>query len=414
MAGIDTRAIDRSELPDEPFPSSGHEFRIQVSESAFDRITTRGASDTSREIGGVLVGRACRDAGGAYVRIDATIDALHAEEKGTELTFTHATWDHVHREMDAKHKDAKIVGWYHTHPGFGIFLSDRDQFIHRSFFNLPFQVALVFDPLSREHGVFAWRDNDPLRVRRWWVGDREHIWDGAHPPRGTAKPADQEDTPMAKDEQRPTAPQAPAPDVFTLGFAALVLLLLGAFGGWWVGQRGVADVVTAAQAGLDEARSRGMSEALRSLNVDLLGTLRRTVDQRLRSTEIEDAIAEIDTATKAITGTDEASIEQSARLGRARTKLRELRDAAPRVQATLQQLEDSIRAGPLNPAEVARVVQEHGRVLAQICVALAENAARNNDPSEARLLLSLAIRSDPGNADAYRKRFADPAGAPPK
>ena len=65
-----------------------------------------------------------------FVKVDATIDALYAEEKGTELTFTQETWDYIHKELESKHKGKKIVGWYHTHPGFGIFLSDRDLFIH--------------------------------------------------------------------------------------------------------------------------------------------------------------------------------------------------------------------------------------------------------------------------------------------
>ncbi|TMQ25117.1 MAG: hypothetical protein E6J90_06620, partial [Deltaproteobacteria bacterium] len=120
--------------------------------------------------GGVLVGEVLRDDAGPYLRIDATIDALHADEKGAELTFTHATWEHIHKEMDGKHQDKRVVGWYHTHPGFGVFLSDRDQFIHKSFFNLPFQVAFVYDPKSREHGMFTWHDNEVWRARRYWIG----------------------------------------------------------------------------------------------------------------------------------------------------------------------------------------------------------------------------------------------------
>ena len=51
--------------------------------------------------------------------------------------------------MDAEHSEERIVGWYHTHPGFGIFLSGMDLFIQDHFFNLPWQVAFVYDPLRR-------------------------------------------------------------------------------------------------------------------------------------------------------------------------------------------------------------------------------------------------------------------------
>ncbi|MBC7978909.1 MAG: Mov34/MPN/PAD-1 family protein, partial [Myxococcales bacterium] len=182
MSSLDVRAIDAKELRAVAAPAAKQAFRVFLSEAAFDRAVARGDTDTTREIGGVLIGELLRDDAGPYLRIDGTIDALHAEEKGAELTFTHATWEHIHKEMDAKHQDKRVVGWYHTHPGFGIFLSDRDQFIHKSFFNLPFQVAFVYDPKSREHGMFTWHDNEISRVRCYWIGAREQTWDGPRAP----------------------------------------------------------------------------------------------------------------------------------------------------------------------------------------------------------------------------------------
>jgi hypothetical protein len=58
--------------------------------------------------------------------------------------------------------DARIVGWYHSHPGFGVFLSDHDTFIHNNFFSSPQQVAWVYDPHSDEEGCFGW-DGDRLK-----------------------------------------------------------------------------------------------------------------------------------------------------------------------------------------------------------------------------------------------------------
>ena len=414
MGGIDVRAADSGGLPKEEFPTVGHEFRIHVAQEAFDLVTTRGASDTSREIGGVLVGRPCRDDGGTYLRVEAAIYALHAEEKGTELTFTHATWDQVHREMEAKHAGAKIVGWFHTHPGFGVFLSDRDQFIQRSFFNLPFQVALVFDPISREHGVFAWRDNEPVRVRRWWVGDREHIWDGAHPPRAPAPPGKSE-------EERPmstaTRAEGHAPavvDVSTLVLTGVVFLIFGAFGGWWFGTRAGEAATAISQQALAEERVRGMREAVRELNVELLATLRRSVDTNARNAELDAAIADLDAARGALDPAADATKEPAARLAAARNRVKDLRDAPLRVNALLTQLEQGLRAGSLDPQQVVRAIGEHGQMLAQICVTLAESTAKQGDADQARLLFTLAVRADPANAEAYKKRAESALGGGPK
>src|SRR5260370_28351362 len=50
----------------------------------------------------------------------------------------------------------KIVGWYRSHPGFGVFLSEHDLFIQENFFSGPHQVAWVYDPHTDEEGCFGW------------------------------------------------------------------------------------------------------------------------------------------------------------------------------------------------------------------------------------------------------------------
>ncbi len=72
------------------------------------------------------------------------------------MTFTQDTWAHIYQTKDAKYPDHRIVGWYHSHPGFGVFLSDHDTFIHKNFFSSPLQVAWVYDPHSDEEGCFGW------------------------------------------------------------------------------------------------------------------------------------------------------------------------------------------------------------------------------------------------------------------
>ncbi len=57
--------------------------------------------------------------------------------------------------MDKQFPDLRIVGWYHTHPGHGIFLSEMDIFLHESFFGLPWQTAFVYDPRSGDEGFFG-------------------------------------------------------------------------------------------------------------------------------------------------------------------------------------------------------------------------------------------------------------------
>ena len=79
------------------------------------------------------------------------------------MTFTAETWQHIDREMDEKFPGRKIVGWYHTHPGFGIFLSEMDLFIQRHFFKPPGRRRFVYDPQSKERGLFGWSGGEIVR-----------------------------------------------------------------------------------------------------------------------------------------------------------------------------------------------------------------------------------------------------------
>jgi hypothetical protein len=86
------------------------------------------------------------------------------------MTFTPETWVQVNSVKDQRYADAKIVGWYHTHPRFGIFLSDMDKFIHKHHFPQPWTTALVVDPVQETEGFFVWNDGEPSPAPEYWVG----------------------------------------------------------------------------------------------------------------------------------------------------------------------------------------------------------------------------------------------------
>jgi proteasome lid subunit RPN8/RPN11 len=116
--------------------------------------------NSGREVGGFLIGRP--SVTGQLPVLSGAIQARHAAENRADLTFTQDTWEHVHGELRRRGDvDERIVGWYHSHPGFGVFLSENDAFVHQSFFSDPSQVALVIDPIRRQEGLFVW-DQDEL------------------------------------------------------------------------------------------------------------------------------------------------------------------------------------------------------------------------------------------------------------
>lgn len=111
-----------------------------------------------REVGGVLLGGFYRSEDGSFVEVTDIIEAKGAEGTDVSVTFTHETWEQINAEQASRNPDAQIVGWYHSHPGLGVFMSKEDQFIHSSYFADPWHVALVVDPIYHNWGFFKWND----------------------------------------------------------------------------------------------------------------------------------------------------------------------------------------------------------------------------------------------------------------
>ncbi len=130
-----------------------------VLQSVINAIKEHGRSSMHKEVCGVLVGNLCWD-GEPYLLIDARIEGKYADHQAGSVTFTSETWDYIHDELAKKYPDKRIVGWYHTHPGFGIFLSNMDFFIHENFFSIKWQPAYVFDPQAETEGFFFWHNGD--------------------------------------------------------------------------------------------------------------------------------------------------------------------------------------------------------------------------------------------------------------
>ncbi len=161
MADFSTVQIKDCRTNPIPAKCSLTESRTIVLQSVINEIKEHGRSSMHEEVCGVLVGSLCWD-DGPYLLIDTRIEGKHASHQSGSVTFTSDTWDFIHEELATKHPDRKIVGWYHTHPGFGIFLSNMDAFIHENFFSFPWQPAYVFDPQAETDGFF-FRTNGKLR-----------------------------------------------------------------------------------------------------------------------------------------------------------------------------------------------------------------------------------------------------------
>lgn len=145
---------------------------IYISQPTYKEIHKFTKNKTTNESGGMLVGTIIEEFGKTNIVISGFVEAKFCEATPTMLKFTHETWEYVHKEIEKKHPGKKIVGWIHTHPDFGIFLSEYDKFIHQNFFNEDYQVAYVVDPIQHIEGFYFWINEKIEKCKGFYIYDK--------------------------------------------------------------------------------------------------------------------------------------------------------------------------------------------------------------------------------------------------
>ena len=131
--------------------------------------------NTRVELGGVMLGQQHIDANGEpFVVITDSLRAKHYEATKGSFKFTHETWNQITRERNEYRSNLEMVGWYHTHPGWGVFLSGMDLFICNNFFSRPLDVALVIEPCAGERGWFQWENGETRETGGFFLMTNRH------------------------------------------------------------------------------------------------------------------------------------------------------------------------------------------------------------------------------------------------
>jgi proteasome lid subunit RPN8/RPN11 len=165
------KPLEDAQRWDAPFEDDGVTPGISVfmNRAAYIRVTVHACSD-STEVGGVLVGHWCADeeSDEQFVIVKHALPARHTRQGSVYLTFTQDSLVDLHDQIDKRFEGERIVGWYHTHPRMGIFLSHYDTWLHNNFFPEPWQVALVVEPYSSLGGFFIRQPDGSLNPNRYF------------------------------------------------------------------------------------------------------------------------------------------------------------------------------------------------------------------------------------------------------
>lgn len=118
--------------------------------------------DNKKEIMGLMIGTIYRDDNGEYAVVDriATTDLI---ADAYSVKFDKGSFDKMFETMDIGEGEC-IVGWYHSHPGYGCFMSPTDIATQDGIFNGDCGFALVIDPVRTELKVFDSTPGNPQPV----------------------------------------------------------------------------------------------------------------------------------------------------------------------------------------------------------------------------------------------------------
>ena len=125
-------------------------FKVNLTTSVLEKI----AVDVKRpaERIGVLIGNMLDD--GLWV---TDIVPGDTETDATSCVFTTAKLAKVADDILNGRIDGKIVGWYHSHPGHGLFMSETDSETQNMLLQFsPFVIAMVVEPTTNEFGIWVY------------------------------------------------------------------------------------------------------------------------------------------------------------------------------------------------------------------------------------------------------------------
>lgn len=144
-----------------PFPRLVFREEVMLALDQFSHLHSQG------EHGGFLIGRK-QDIKSAE-RYEILVERFVPVPQRSDATRLVIHQDHYRTVELALKKGEEVVGWAHTHPGFGVFLSSFDKEQHQRFFPEPWQIAYVMDTQANERVAYHVRDDEWQRLGGYYV-----------------------------------------------------------------------------------------------------------------------------------------------------------------------------------------------------------------------------------------------------
>jgi proteasome lid subunit RPN8/RPN11 len=126
-------------------------FYVSISKEAMSKVIDHVKSAPDKEVIGVLIGKMDND---VLIVEDALSGKMMEDKKN--VVMPGETLAKIADDIVNKKVKGNIIGWYHSHPGYGVFMSEVDNDTQSKLQQFsPYVVALVSDPSTGEFKFFS-------------------------------------------------------------------------------------------------------------------------------------------------------------------------------------------------------------------------------------------------------------------
>ena len=156
------------------FPQMDTSEHLWISSLALLKMLKHGRAGVPMEVMGLLLGDAVDD----YTIVIKDVFAMPQSGTGVSVEAVDPVFQKNMLDMlEQTGRTEKVIGWYHSHPGFGCWLSSTDENTQASFEQLnPRAVAVVVDPIQSVKGkvvIDAFRLINPQIVMSGYAEPRQ-------------------------------------------------------------------------------------------------------------------------------------------------------------------------------------------------------------------------------------------------
>lgn len=144
-------------------PGAG--INVFIDDNPFSSMWEHITSDHDNEVGGGLIGRYFIDSriNIRFLIINEIIPCMECTKNKYDIVFVAEFFHRLDIAKEDMGDQNLIIGTYHSHPNYSVFLSETDKNTILTIFNRPHHVTLIGDPVRNDIGCFIWYEEIAVR-----------------------------------------------------------------------------------------------------------------------------------------------------------------------------------------------------------------------------------------------------------